>query len=75
MSDPTPTLRGKPGLSPDQAADIVAKAIIDRPRTLQPWWAWPAGIALLLPPRPLEAAMRLMYRFSTDSPSAQGIQQ
>ena len=74
MSDPTPILRMMPGLSAEQAADIVAKAIIDRPRTVQPLWVWPVEISSMLLPRALEVGMGLLYRFTTDSPSAQGIQ-
>jgi len=74
MSAPTPILRRMPGLSAEQAADIVAKAIIDRPRTVQPWWVWPIEISSMLLPGPLGVGMGLMYRFSTDTPSARGIQ-
>jgi NAD(P)-dependent dehydrogenase (short-subunit alcohol dehydrogenase family) len=75
MSDPTPTLRRLPGLSAEQAADIVAKAIIERPGRVQPLWARPIEISTMLLPRLLDAGMGLMYRFTTDSPSALGIQQ
>jgi NAD(P)-dependent dehydrogenase (short-subunit alcohol dehydrogenase family) len=75
MSEPTPILRSMPGLSPEQAAGIVAKAIIDRPGRVQPWWVWPIEISSMLLPGPLGVGMGLMYRFSTDSPSALGIQQ
>jgi NAD(P)-dependent dehydrogenase (short-subunit alcohol dehydrogenase family) len=75
MSDPTPILRRMPGLSAEQAADIVAKAIIDRPGRVQPWWVRPMEISSMLLPGPLGVGMGLMYRFSTDSPSALGIQQ
>ncbi|HYB36324.1 MAG TPA: SDR family NAD(P)-dependent oxidoreductase [Mycobacterium sp.] len=74
MSAPTPILRRMPGLSAEQAADIVAKAIIDRPGRVQPWWVWPMEIGSVLLPGPLGVGMGLMYRFSSDSPSAQGIQ-
>ncbi len=73
MSAPTPILRRLPGLSAEQAADIVAKAIIERPRTVQPLWVWPIEISTMLLPKALEVGMGLMYRFTTDSPSAQGI--
>ena len=74
MSAPTPILRRMPGLSPEQAADIVAKAIVERPRTVQPRWGWPVEIGSMLLPGPLlEVGMGLLYRFSTDSPSAQEI--
>jgi NAD(P)-dependent dehydrogenase (short-subunit alcohol dehydrogenase family) len=75
MSEPTPILRRMPGLSAEQAADIVAKAIIDRPGRVQPWWVRPIEISSMLLPGPLGVGMGLMYRFSTDSPSALGIQQ
>ena len=75
MSDPTPILRRMPGLSAEQAADIVAKAIIDRPGRVQPWWVWPIEISSMLLPGPLGVGMGLMYRFSTDSPSARGTRQ
>jgi NAD(P)-dependent dehydrogenase (short-subunit alcohol dehydrogenase family) len=73
MSEPTPILRRMPGLSAEQAADIVAKAIIDRPGSVQPLWVWPIEISSMLLPRALEVGMGLMYRFTTDSPSALGI--
>jgi NAD(P)-dependent dehydrogenase (short-subunit alcohol dehydrogenase family) len=73
MSEPTPILRRMPGLSAEQAADIVAKAIIDRPGSVQPLWVWPIEISSMLLPKALEVGMGLMYRFTTDSPSALGI--
>ena len=75
MSEPTPILRRLPGLSPEQAADIVAKAIIERPATVQPLWVWPVEISSALLAGPLQVGMGLMYRFSTDSPSARGVKQ
>ncbi|GAB4962882.1 hypothetical protein MAHJHV54_49120 [Mycobacterium avium subsp. hominissuis] len=30
---------------PDQAADVIAKAVIERPRTLEPPWVLPASSA------------------------------
>ncbi len=50
MSDPTPILRRMPGLSAEQAADIVAKAIIDRPGRVQPLWVRPIEISSMLLP-------------------------
>jgi NAD(P)-dependent dehydrogenase (short-subunit alcohol dehydrogenase family) len=74
MSEPTPILRSMPGLSAEQAADVVAKAIIDRPGRVQPWWVRPIEISSALLPWPLGVGMGLMYRFSADSPSALGIE-
>ena len=72
MSAPTPIMRKLPGLLPDEAAGIVAKAIIERPRTLEPWWAWPAEVSSALAPAAIDLGMRLMYRFSDDTASARG---
>jgi NAD(P)-dependent dehydrogenase (short-subunit alcohol dehydrogenase family) len=61
MSEPTPSLRNVPGLSPDEAADIVAKAIIQRPRTIAPWWLWPAEVTSVLLRSPVERVTRVWW--------------
>jgi NAD(P)-dependent dehydrogenase (short-subunit alcohol dehydrogenase family) len=75
MTEPTPSLRRLPGLHPDQAADIVAKAIIERPRTVEPWWAWPAEVTSVLLRGPVDRAAQLWYRYTSDSGSARKAQQ
>ncbi|MFW0790148.1 SDR family NAD(P)-dependent oxidoreductase [Gordonia sp. CPCC 205333] len=70
MSAPTPSMRHIPGFSPDEAADVVAKAIIDRPRTLAPWWAGSADVLAAAIPGPIDRSMRLMHRLSNDSAAA-----
>ena len=75
MSAPTPVMHRLPGLHPHQAADVVAKAIIDRPRSLAPWWAAPANVLAAALPGPVDRAMRVMYRRSSDSASAQAVAQ
>jgi NAD(P)-dependent dehydrogenase (short-subunit alcohol dehydrogenase family) len=68
MIEPTPILRRLPGLSPDQAADVVAKAIIERPRIIAPPWVGPVEVASVLLAGPADWAARLWYRrFFTDS--------
>jgi NAD(P)-dependent dehydrogenase (short-subunit alcohol dehydrogenase family) len=62
MTAPTESLRNVPGLYPDQAADIVAKAIIERPRTIAPWWLWPAEVATVLLRAPVERATQVWWR-------------
>ncbi len=62
MIAPTESLRNVPGLDPDQAADIIAKAIIERPRTIAPWWLWPAEVATVLLRSPVERATQVWYR-------------
>jgi NAD(P)-dependent dehydrogenase (short-subunit alcohol dehydrogenase family) len=75
MTEPTPTLRRLPGLNPDEAADIVAKAIVDRPRTIEPWWAWPAELSSVLLAGPIDRAAQLWYRYTGDSGSARRAEQ
>lgn len=68
MIEPTPMLGRLPGLTPDEAAEAVAKVIIERPRTNEPPWVWPAEIASVLLAGPAERAARLWYsRFFAES--------
>ncbi|WP_370462641.1 SDR family NAD(P)-dependent oxidoreductase [Mycobacterium sp. Marseille-P9652] len=62
MIEPTPLLGRLPGMTPDEAADAIAKAIIERPRTNEPPWVWPAEIASVLLAGPADVAARLWYR-------------
>jgi hypothetical protein len=73
MIEPTPILRTLPGLYPDQAADIVAKAIIERPRVVEPWWVWPTELTSVVLPGPIDRAARLWYRYSADSRRAKEV--
>jgi NAD(P)-dependent dehydrogenase (short-subunit alcohol dehydrogenase family) len=73
MIEPTPMLRKLPGLDPDQAADVIAKAIIERPRTIAPPWVGPVELAAVLLAGPADRAARLWYRrfFSRSGEDAQ----
>jgi NAD(P)-dependent dehydrogenase (short-subunit alcohol dehydrogenase family) len=62
MIEPTPMLGRLPALHPDEAADAIAKAIIDRPRTNEPPWVWPAELASVLLAGPADQAARLWHR-------------
>ena len=62
MIAPTPMLGRLPGMSPDEAADAIAKAVIERPRTIEPPWVWPAELASVLLAGPAERAAGLWYR-------------
>ena len=62
MTSPTESLRNAPGLTPDQAADIIAKAIVERPRTIAPWWLWPAEVSTVLLRAPVERATQVWWR-------------
>jgi NAD(P)-dependent dehydrogenase (short-subunit alcohol dehydrogenase family) len=43
MSAPTSDFDGVPGLTPQQAAGVVGRAMVERPRFIAPWWARAAG--------------------------------
>ncbi|BBZ50154.1 putative Short-chain dehydrogenase/reductase [Mycobacterium heidelbergense] len=62
MIAPTPILGRLPGLSADEAADAIAKAVIERPRANEPPWVWPAELASVLLAGPADRAARLWHR-------------
>ncbi|WP_421842989.1 SDR family NAD(P)-dependent oxidoreductase [Mycobacterium sp.] len=62
MITSNPILSRLPSLYPDQAADAIAKAIIERPRTNEPPWMWPAEMASVLFAGPADRAARLWHR-------------
>ncbi|GFG62682.1 putative Short-chain dehydrogenase/reductase [Mycobacterium kubicae] len=71
MIEPTPMLGRLPGLSSDEAADVIAKAVIERPRTIEPPWLGPAELASVLLAGPADRAARLWHRrFFADSAGA-----
>ncbi|MBB5915143.1 NAD(P)-dependent dehydrogenase (short-subunit alcohol dehydrogenase family) [Nocardia transvalensis] len=70
MSAPTPIMRMLPGLHPGEAADIVAKAIVQRPRSLAPWWALPADVVSAALPGPVDGFMRVWARVTRDTDAA-----
>ncbi|WP_394834596.1 SDR family NAD(P)-dependent oxidoreductase [Pendulispora rubella] len=74
MSAPTPIMRVLPGLHPDEAADVVARALVRRPREITPWWVWPAEFGSLIARGPLSQGLAFLHRRSHDSESALGIQ-
>jgi NAD(P)-dependent dehydrogenase (short-subunit alcohol dehydrogenase family) len=68
MIAPTPILGKLPGLDPDEAADVIAKAIIQKPRTIAPPWVAPVELASVLLAGPADRAARIWYRrFFKDS--------
>lgn len=73
MIAPTPVLGRLPGMSPDEAADAIARAVIERPRTNEPPWVWPAELASVLLAGPAERAARLWHRrFFANSDAREG---
>ena len=57
MSAPS-NFDGVPGLSAEQAAAVVSRAIVNPGTTIAPWWARFAGASAELARRPTERAMR-----------------
>ena len=55
-------LRSLPGLEPDEAADVIAKAIIQRPRTVSPPWLAPVELVSVLLAGPADRAARIWFR-------------
>jgi NAD(P)-dependent dehydrogenase (short-subunit alcohol dehydrogenase family) len=74
MIAPTPILGRLPGLSPDEAADAIAEAVIERPRTNEPPWVWPAEVASVLLAGPADRAARLWHRRFFANSDAHGAQ-
>ncbi|MGE5695062.1 MAG: SDR family NAD(P)-dependent oxidoreductase, partial [Candidatus Sericytochromatia bacterium] len=73
MIEPTRTLGQLPSLSPQQAADVVVKAIIERPRSIEPPWLGPAELMSALLAGPLDRAARLWYRRVVNSENRSGV--
>jgi NAD(P)-dependent dehydrogenase (short-subunit alcohol dehydrogenase family) len=62
MSAPTGIFDNVPGLTADEAAGLVARAIVDRPPKISPWWADVADIAFTTARHPWERLVALLYR-------------
>jgi hypothetical protein len=72
MSEPTPGFRRMPALRPEQAANLVARAIVTRPPRITPWWLGITELAATAAPGTVGAMSRFGYRSTRDSPSAKG---
>jgi NAD(P)-dependent dehydrogenase (short-subunit alcohol dehydrogenase family) len=70
MSAPTPAFRYVPGLSAEEAADLVCKAIAERPKVISPWWVSAVEAGSAVTRRPWETAMGIWNRVSGDTSSA-----
>ncbi len=62
MIEPSPMLGRLPGLTADEAADVIARAVVDRPRTIAPPWTFAAEVASVLLAGPADRAARLWQR-------------
>ena len=73
MSAPTEVFRRMPGLSPARAAQLVSRAIVERPASIQPWWLSPAELLAQVARAPVAALMRATYQATDDTASAGGV--
>ncbi|WP_231644819.1 SDR family NAD(P)-dependent oxidoreductase [Sciscionella sediminilitoris] len=67
MSAPTAALRSVPGLSPQEAAGILADAIVTRKLKIEPPFMAPIAIGLYTLRTPVELLSAALYRFGSDS--------
>lgn len=58
MSAPTAAYARVPAMRPVDAAKYVARAIVDRPRVLEPWWTRLAAVLLAAQPRALDPVVQ-----------------
>lgn len=72
MSAPTPTLRRMPGQTADEAAQVLCRALIRRPRRCGPWWLGPVGWLAWPLATPLEWMHAWLFQHTEDSPAARG---
>jgi len=72
MSAPTRLYDFVPAATAGEAADLVCRAIVDRPRTVGPWWAKAGEVAYDVARGPFEAALAVAYRLTSDSAAARG---
>lgn len=70
MSAPTPIMRVLPGLHPEEAAHLIERAVVAKPREINPPWLRPAEITTTLLRGPSNWAFRTMYRLTRDTASA-----
>jgi hypothetical protein len=66
MSAPTDDFKLVPGLSPEEAAGLIAHAIVDRPPSIAPWWASTAALIGTIARGPSEAIVRRYARMHGD---------
>lgn len=67
MSAPSGWMRFTPGQTPKQAARVVARAIVQKPRVIAPIYGRPAEILAPMLRTPLELWMEFIYRYLPDT--------
>jgi len=72
MVEATRVYRLLPGLTPDQAADRICQAVVDRPRSVAPVLGRLGRIAYDTVPAVFDGLLHLVYKLSEDSAAARG---
>ncbi len=72
MSAPTPDYRLMPGQTPDEAAQVLCRAIIHRELRIAPWWLTPVEWLSTPLAEPIEYVFSRMFLKGSDTPAARG---
>lgn len=67
MSAPTPWMHMLPGMTTEEAAHVIERAVVEKPVEIVPPWLRPGEITSVLMPAPVRKGMELVFRFSKDS--------
>ncbi|MRH91332.1 SDR family NAD(P)-dependent oxidoreductase [Nocardia sp. SYP-A9097] len=62
MSAPSRWMRVLPGQTPQDAAEVLAKAVVKKPRTMTPLYGFPSAISATLFRQPLELLVERIFR-------------
>lgn len=72
MSAPTPSMQKLPGMEAEDAAGLVARAIVKREREIAPWWALPGEAGHTLTRGVMGRGMEVLYKQTRDTAGALG---
>ncbi len=67
MSAPTPWMHLLPGMTTDDAAHVIERAIVEKPYDISPPWLWSAQVSAVLMPTPVKKYMELVFKLTKDS--------
>lgn len=75
MSAPTPIYRMVPGQTADEAAQVICRALIRRPRSIGPWWLTPARWLAPFLAGPAEWMQARLFPLGRDTAAARGVRE
>ncbi len=67
MSAPTPWMHLLPGMTTEDAAHVIERAIVDKPEEIMPPWLHSLVLASVVFPTPMRKGMELIFRLTKDS--------